>query len=102
MFVRVKLTAVLSAASLAISTPVLAFQAPSGASTPPKASGDGSMNERVCEDIIQTGSRLAKKRFCGTRAEWADKQLQDRKMIEQIQASPCVLTHNSSTGRPAC
>ena len=25
-------------------------------------------NERFCEDLVQTGSRIAAKRFCGTRA----------------------------------
>jgi hypothetical protein len=61
-------------------------------------------NERVCEDVIVTGSRLAKKRFCGTRAEWKEKQKQDRDVIEDVQrhaADPChaILTH---TGAPTC
>jgi hypothetical protein len=46
--------------------------------------------ERVCEDIAMIGSRLTRKRFCGTRAEWADKQLQDKQEIERIQRGPCV------------
>ena len=64
--------------------------------------GAGTQNERICEDITLTGSRIASKRFCGTRAQWADKKLQDKQEVERIQRSPCVLTHNSSTGKPAC
>ena len=48
-------------------------------------------NEKVCETITMTGSRLGKKRFCGTRAEWADKRLQDRQEIEKAQRMPCVV-----------
>jgi hypothetical protein len=61
-------------------------------------------NERVCEDIVQTGSRIATKRFCGTRAEWEAKQKQDRDVVDNAQrqaADPChaILTH---TGAPNC
>jgi hypothetical protein len=61
-------------------------------------------NERVCQDIVLTGSRLAKSRFCGTRAEWEARQKQDRDVIEDAQrhaADPChaILTH---TGPPNC
>lgn len=52
----------------------------------------GDPNERICQDIIVTGSRLAKKRFCGTRAEWEEKRMQDRNLIEEIQRSPCQIT----------
>jgi hypothetical protein len=61
-------------------------------------------NERICEDIIQTGSRLAKKRFCGTRAEWEARKKADKEVVEDAQRhanDPCsmVLTH---TGPAAC
>jgi hypothetical protein len=48
-------------------------------------------NSRVCEDIIQVGSRLAKKRFCGTRQEWEDKKHQDREATEKAQTQVCVV-----------
>ena len=54
-------------------------------------------NERICEDIIQTGSRLAKKRFCGTRQEWEDKRRQDREATEKAQTQLCVV--NPATGK---
>ena len=61
-------------------------------------------NQRVCEDIVQTGSRLATKRFCGTRAEWDARQKQDRDTVENAQrmaTDPChsTMTH---TGAPNC
>ena len=42
-------------------------------------------NEIVCEKQEVTGSRLATRRVCKTRAEWADLKLQDRQEIERIQ-----------------
>lgn len=62
----------------------------------------GDPNEKICENIVVTGSRLATKRFCGTRAEWADRKRQDREALESAQKSPCVLTHNGSGGQPSC
>ena len=62
----------------------------------------GNKNEKICENIIPIGTRLATKRFCGTRAEWEDRRRQDREAVENAQRSPCVLTHNSGSGRPAC
>lgn len=55
----------------------------------PQASPE-SPSDRICQDVKMTGSRLAVKRFCGTRAEWAEKQLQDRQEVERIQRGPCV------------
>jgi hypothetical protein len=54
----------------------------------------GDPNERICENITSIGSRIATKRFCGTRAEWADRKRQDREALERAQLSPCVMTHN--------
>jgi len=61
-------------------------------------------NERVCENVVQTGSRLATKRFCGTRAEMEARKKQDRDVVDDAQrqaAAPCqaILTH---TGAPNC
>jgi hypothetical protein len=61
----------------------------------------GDPNERICQDIVVTGSRIAKKRFCGTRAEWEEKRMEDRKLIEEIQRSPCQVTR-SGGNQDAC
>lgn len=41
-------------------------------------------NERICKDIY-LGSRVAKKRFCGTRAEWEERERQDRADMQNAQ-----------------
>lgn len=58
-------------------------------------------NERICENIILTGSRLATKRFCATRAEWEERKRLDREVIEAAQRSPCVLQRSTNRG-PSC
>jgi hypothetical protein len=75
------------------------------ASNPPAKSSQRAAadpNERVCEDIIQTGSRIASRRYCGTRAQWEDRKRQDREAVEKAQLSPCVVTQTSNTGRASC
>lgn len=62
----------------------------------------GDPNERICESITPIGSRLATKRFCGTRAEWADRRRQDREALEAAQRGPCVIQQNTASGRPSC
>jgi invasion protein IalB len=42
-------------------------------------------NEVVCEKQEVVGSRLATKRVCMTRAQWADARSQDREEIEKVQ-----------------
>ena len=69
------------------SSPALAFQE-TKAKAPEVISGDP--NERICETITMIGSRLARKRFCGTRAEWAERRREDRQAIEKAQVGPCV------------
>lgn len=52
----------------------------------------GDPNERVCEDVVPTGSRLAKSRVCATRSEWEAKRRDDREVTERYQRldlDPC-------------
>ncbi len=42
-------------------------------------------NEVVCEKQEVLGSRLATKRVCMTRAEWAELRHQDRQDLERVQ-----------------
>jgi invasion protein IalB len=42
-------------------------------------------NEVVCEKQEETGSRLAVRRVCMTRSQWADRKSQDRQEIERVQ-----------------
>jgi len=45
-------------------------------------------NQRICEDVTQVGSRLATKRICATRSEWAAQKKADRETVDAIQRSP--------------
>jgi hypothetical protein len=42
-------------------------------------------NEIVCEKQEVTGSRIATKRVCMTRGQWAEQQRTDRMEIEKVQ-----------------
>ena len=80
---------------IAIPAPVFA-QAPAG-------SAAGDPNEKVCENIVPVGSRLAKKRVCATRAEWEERRRLDRQAVEQAQkqiGGPCQTTPASKSGGP--
>jgi len=49
--------------------------------------------DRLGRDLftqLMIGSRIATKRFCGTRAEWAERKQQDRDALDAAQRSPCV------------
>src|SRR3954452_21684537 len=61
-------------------------------------------NQRICEDITQVGSRLATKRICATRAEWAEKRKQDRDVVDDAQRSAHVgcSVVGTHSGTPSC
>ncbi|NUT01728.1 MAG: hypothetical protein HOP96_12220 [Sphingomonas sp.] len=50
----------------------------------------GDPNERICEKVPMIGSRLASKRICATRAEWAERKQQDKEALEAAQKGPCI------------
>jgi invasion protein IalB len=82
---KVRLGLSLTTAAVAIlSAGAVAQQAQSpAASNETKKASDP--NEIVCEKQEVTGSRLATKRVCMTRAQWADARSQDREEIERVQ-----------------
>jgi hypothetical protein len=55
-------------------------------------------NQKICQDITVVGSRLATKRICATRAEWAAKRKDDKDMVDEIQRNPCILDTNGQCG----
>ena len=73
---------------------------PLSAGDKPKGSKDPS--EVVCEKQTVIGSRLATRRVCATRAEWAEQRRLDREAIDQGQRSACMVTGSSKTGQAAC
>ena len=82
--------AISAIALVAVSGPASAQQAaspPAGQAPAQDPKTRDHMNEVVCQKQEVIGSRLATKRICKTRAEWADHQLQDRQGIEKIQVN---------------
>lgn len=57
----------------------------------PASSKARDPNEKVCETQQVLGSRLAVRRVCATRAEWADRRAQEREMVGRTQVQQCVI-----------
>ena len=55
-------------------------------------------NEMVCENEEVLGSRLATRRICMTRAQWAEKRRDDRAAIDRSQTQKCVAMGGACTG----
>ena len=47
-------------------------------------------DEKICETIKPVGSRLATRRVCATRAQWAEQRKQDREETEKAQRLGCL------------
>lgn len=86
MGIRLNIVHLVGAAALCTAGSAFAQAASSQTSAqPPAAAQSVDMNEVICEKQEVIGSRLAKKRVCRTRAEWADAQRQDRQEIDRQQ-----------------
>lgn len=70
---------VLAFAFSAIGIPATASAQDSASRPPPDP------NEKICETVTTIGSRIAAKKVCATRAEWAQKRKDDRNLAEDIQ-----------------
>jgi hypothetical protein len=64
---------------------------PKPAQTPEQKAYANYMNQMVCEKQEVVGSRLAVKKVCKTRQEWADLKMQDRQEIERVQTQRGML-----------
>lgn len=92
------------AASVALLMTAPLRAAPIADNTKQEAPKPGSPDEKICETIVVTGSRIASRRFCGTRAQWEAKRRDDRAVTEQIQTrlnGPCSVI-NQHSGTPSC
>jgi predicted secreted protein len=73
-------------AALLVAVPAAAQTAAAPSPAPATATGSAQdLNKIICEKQEVIGSRLATRRVCMTRAEWADRKLQDRQEIERVQ-----------------
>lgn len=73
-----------SAAVCLMASPLVAQAAPGSKPLP------GSPDEVVCQKEEVIGSRLATRRVCLTRAQWAERQQAERDMIAQQKNGPCL------------
>lgn len=65
----------------------LALTAPAQSRSPGKPRDP---NQMVCEKQTVLGSRLAVRRVCMTRAEWAERRQLDREIVHRTQTQLCV------------
>lgn len=72
------------AALLAFSASGPAYSDQSAPAAPVKKAA-ADPNERICKDIVLTGSRMITRRFCGTRAEWEEREREDKDAIQLMQ-----------------
>lgn len=48
-------------------------------------------NEKICETHGVLGSRLATRRVCATRAEWAERRQRERDIVDRTQTQRCSI-----------
>lgn len=82
--VRMAFAAVLLVGIASPSSAEESAAAPAAAQAPPKSS-IADPDKVICEKQTVVGSRLATKRVCKTRAQWADERLQERQEVERVQ-----------------
>ncbi|HEX8841401.1 MAG TPA: hypothetical protein VF757_03790 [Sphingomicrobium sp.] len=67
-----------------------ADQSTTAATPAPQAKKTRDPNEIVCQKIEDISSRIATKRVCMTRSQWAEQQRQDRLDLDKAQIQrPC-------------
>ena len=79
-------------ASAGIAGEPQATQQPAAANNP---------DQRICEKITVTGSRLATRTVCATKREWDQRRLEERQMLDRSQLGACVET-SVSAGHAQC
>ncbi len=82
------------AAILALSSTAFLAGGSAGSAETRKTEVNGDPNQIVCvrEDVV--GSRVATRRVCRTRAEWAEHQQQTRQVIERVQFNKQTFTQD--------
>ena len=65
--------------------------------------GEGDPEQMVCRSETEVGSRIARRRVCRTRAEWAALQQQQRDVVDEVQRYKpviCIPDGQSGGGMP--
>ena len=81
------IVALLPLAAITFSSPIYARPADQQEQSKKKARDP---NETVCETEDVLGSRLATRRVCMTRAQWAEKRRAERALVDRSQTQLCV------------
>ena len=68
----------------------LALPAEAQSSAEPTTKKKTDPNEIVCEKQEVLGSRLATRKVCMTRSQWAERRQADRDMVNRSQVNSCV------------
>lgn len=76
----------LLAALIGLTLPATAFAADQDS----KVRKTPDPEEVVCVSEPELGSRLVRHRTCMTRAQWAERRLQDRQTVERSQVQTCT------------
>lgn len=67
-----------------------ALASPAAAEDTAAAKNKKDPNQVVCEKQEVLGSRLASRRVCMTRSQWAEQRRNDRDLVDRSQTGPCV------------
>lgn len=78
-----------------------ATQAVAGAAPSGKPSVD-YWAEVVCKKEEVLGSRLAMKKTCLTRLQWAEQERQNRDQVLKLQTEGCTVSRSASGSSPSC
>ena len=89
----------LAAAAGLIAAPAVAGEPQ--AANPAAAADQSNPDQKICEKITVTGSRLATRTVCATKREWDQRRLEERQLLERSQLSACVET-SVSGGHGQC
>jgi hypothetical protein len=74
------------AAAITVSAVAAYAQAPSDAPETKRVTVNGDPDQIICRSETQIGSRLRSNRTCRTRAEWAQLQEDQRRVVEKVQS----------------
>jgi hypothetical protein len=87
---------IITAGALSAAVAALA-QAPSN--TPTQSAGQNAdPNQIVCVNERDTGSRVATRRVCRTRAEWAEHNAEQRRTLDRVQGFRPVVCGDAASG----
>lgn len=70
---------------IALPAVAIALAAAAPPAEQPASDKAADQNQIVCEKQTVVGSRLAVKRICKTRAQWAEDRMRDKQEIERVQ-----------------